>query len=297
VCSSDLWGTGNSYLEIINRSRGLSYTPDAWISEVRQKIGRLYFPRECELKADGDNTSYFPWTTIKPAIVPSLPMPIDLTRPANEQDIRHDSVWSARAGEQVAQLLAQMDTAVADGGVLCVGCDVGRTTDKFCLLVGRRVQERVAVVATIRWRGMKFRDMQAAGDAVMRHRTPSRGRVHRMVSDRTGLGMQMAEHWEDTFPRRCEGLDFNNTNKEVIATNARSMFDMSFVSIPDDHALHASINGIRETRTAGNKPRYMGERTADGHADDFWALAAMLHAADSAKQASARAVTVTGGLA
>ena len=291
---SDGHGSGKGFIEIINRTRGTTFTPESYIESIRQKTDRSKFPREYECKSDTDSDSYFPWALLRPAINQHLAVPMDLTRPAGEDSVAFDAIWSERGAEQVRELLAGLaDPGV--GGRLYAGIDVGRTRDKFAIVVGRKIGQRVAAIGTLRWRGMKFIDMQAAGDALMRWRSGD-SKITRLVSDRTGLGMQMAEHWEDTFRRRVEGIDFSNTNKEVLATHTRSMFEMALVSIPEDRELCSQINSIRETRTATGRPRYDGERTADGHADGFWALAAMLHAADTSVS-QARVVPCAGGVA
>lgn len=283
----EAWGSDDprdAYLEIINDDRGLAYTPEGWIDEVRRKIGRASFPRECELIPDGEANSYYPWATILPAVRADLPAPIELERPEHAQHQAFDREWGAIGTNQVDRLLSVAEVWLANGGGRIVaGVDVGRTDDKFALALGLIRGERVSLVGLMQWRGMTFADMERAIDRLMDWRA-SGDRVTRLCCDATGIGMQMAEHWARTHgAARCEGVTFTNPAIEGLATQARAYFDRGLIEIPDDRRLHQQINSIRQTRTATGRPRFAGERTEDGHADAYWALALMLEAADARK--------------
>ena len=52
------------------------------------------------------------------------------------------------------------------------------------------------------------------------------------------------------------------------------------IDIPEDRALRSALHAVRRIPTAGGHFRFDADRTEAGHADEFWALALGLLAAD-----------------
>ncbi|MFK1244771.1 hypothetical protein ACIUWX_29415 [Pseudomonas aeruginosa] len=51
------------------------------------------------------------------------------------------------------------------------------------------------------------------------------------------------------------------------------------VRIPYDPKIRAALREVTKQTTAAGNIRFTAERTADGHADEFWALGLAIHAA------------------
>lgn len=54
----------------------------------------------------------------------------------------------------------------------------------------------------------------------------------------------------------------------------------SSIDMPEDRLLRSAIHAVRRIPTASGHFRFDADRTDAGHADEFWALALVLHAAD-----------------
>jgi phage FluMu gp28-like protein len=55
-------------------------------------------------------------------------------------------------------------------------------------------------------------------------------------------------------------------------------FDTRRVRVPDEQPIRVSLNTPRKAVTTAGNMRIVTEETADGHADEFWALALANHA-------------------
>jgi phage FluMu gp28-like protein len=102
----------------------------------------------------------------------------------------------------------------------------------------------------------------------------------RCCIDQTGIGRQFAERAAQRFGRyKAEGIPFTSGVKEDLAYTTRTAFEKKTVRIPADKLIRADLRSIRKEATASGNIRFTGERTSNGHADRFWALALALHAA------------------
>jgi phage FluMu gp28-like protein len=104
--------------------------------------------------------------------------------------------------------------------------------------------------------------------------------LKRCCIDQTGLGRQFAERAIAKFGKhKVEGVTFTSAVKEDLAYSTRSAFEKKSVRIPADKWIRADLRSLRKEATASGNIRFTGERTRNGHADRFWALALALHAA------------------
>ena len=76
----------------------------------------------------------------------------------------------------------------------------------------------------------------------------------------------------------------------------RDRFEDRTVRVPGDIDIREALHAVRMTHGVGNRPRFDAARTADGHADAFWALAMACNAAQS-PDAFPRAGFASGGVA
>ena len=101
--------------------------------------------------------------------------------------------------------------------------------------------------------------------------------------DQSGLGRQFAERAVERYgSARVGGVTFTAGVKEALAYPLRARFEDAKIRIPDDIEIIADIRSVRKEVGAGGTLRFCAERTVDGHADRFWALALAVKAADEA---------------
>jgi phage FluMu gp28-like protein len=104
--------------------------------------------------------------------------------------------------------------------------------------------------------------------------------VRRCCIDQSGLGRQFAERAAAKFgPYKVEGIDFTQSNKEMLAYPVRVGFEDRTIKIPFTNAIRTDLRGVRREVTGSGHIRFAGERNRYGHCDRFWALALCLHAA------------------
>ncbi len=155
-----------------------------------------------------------------------------------------------------------------------LGVDVGRKHDLtvFYLLEAsgsQRITRRI-----IEMQGKTF-----AEQAEVLDRYAALPYVRRLCMDATGIGMQLAEDASRRHGAKVEQVTFTNGVKEDLALSLRRAMEDGALRLPSLPKLQADLRSIRKETTSAGNVRYVGERTADGHADRFWALALAIHAA------------------
>jgi phage FluMu gp28-like protein len=100
----------------------------------------------------------------------------------------------------------------------------------------------------------------------------------RVAVDATGLGMQMAEDLEREFGPMVEGITFTAAAKEALANETKRSFEDKLTRIFIDDKLREDLHRVKRVVTSTGNFRFDAERTEDGHADRFWALALAEHA-------------------
>lgn len=157
---------------------------------------------------------------------------------------------------------------------LYIGVDVGRKKDLTAIWAnayegGRHLCRRLIVL-----RGLTF----SAQEDVL-YRLLALPNVRRCCIDATGLGMQLAERAQERFGRyRVEGVQFSGPVKEELAYPVKSAFEDLNVRIPFDRNLQSDLRAIKKETTASGNIRFSADRSENGHADRFWALALAIHA-------------------
>jgi phage FluMu gp28-like protein len=104
----------------------------------------------------------------------------------------------------------------------------------------------------------------------------------RSSQDATGLGIGWADDAQDKYgEQRVEAVTFTPKVKEALAYPVRSRMEDRTLRIPYDPEIRADLRQVSKQTTAAGNIRFTAERTPDGHADRFWALALALHAASN----------------
>jgi phage FluMu gp28-like protein len=158
-----------------------------------------------------------------------------------------------------------------ESGALYVGIDIGRKHDLTVIWV----MERLGEVLYTRHVERLHRMAKPQQDAVIR---PWIEIAARVCIDATGLGIG----WVDDYQARygnVEGVTFTTRVKEALAYPVRSRMEDRTIRIPHDPVIRADLRQVTKQVTVAGNVRFTAERTVDGHADHFWALALAIHAA------------------
>ncbi len=107
-------------------------------------------------------------------------------------------------------------------------------------------------------------------------------RCDRTCIDQTGLGIGWVDDAQDKYGEsRVEGVNFTGQTKEAMAYPVRGAMEDRTLRIPYDPKIRADLRQVTKQVTPTGNIRFTAERTADGHADHFWALALAKQAASN----------------
>lgn len=161
-----------------------------------------------------------------------------------------------------------------EGGEIYVGVDIGRKHDLTVIWVLERLGDVLHTRAVIRLRNMSKPDQEKV-------LWPWLDRAARSSLDSTGLGIGWTDDAQAKFgPYKVEGVNFTAQSKEALAYPVRSRMEERRLRIPYSGQTRAALRAVTKQVTAAGNIRFTAERTPDGHADEFWALALAIHAAD-----------------
>lgn len=160
-----------------------------------------------------------------------------------------------------------------EGGRLFLGIDIGRKQD---LTVAWLVEELGDVLYTRRvecLQGMRKSEQEKI-------LWPMIEMADRTCIDATGLGIGWADDAQDRFgEHRVEAVTFSSRTKEALAYPIRGAMEDRKLRIPYQPEIRADLRQVTKQVTSAGNVRFTAERTADGHADRFWALGLAKHAA------------------
>jgi len=162
-----------------------------------------------------------------------------------------------------------------EGRELYVGIDIGRKKDLTVLWVVERLGEVYYTRHIETLRNMPKPEQEAI-------LWPWIARARRTCIDGTGLGIGWVDDAQRRFGEtRVEGITFTPKVKEALAYPVRGRMQDRTLRIPYDPDIRADLRSVTKQTTAAGNIRFTAERTPDGHADRFWALALALHAGSS----------------
>ena len=168
----------------------------------------------------------------------------------------------------------------SEGGEYYFGYDVARVHDLAVLAVVEKLGDVQWTRGLIEMHNMKFSDQESIlGDVIPR--------CLRGAIDATGLGTEMAERLAARFPGKVEPVAFTAGRKQEMAVRMKRHFEERTLRVPEYRALRRDLNAVKRMVTTAGNIRFDAERTEEGHADRFWALALALHAAGRAPRAIA----------
>jgi phage FluMu gp28-like protein len=162
-----------------------------------------------------------------------------------------------------------------EGRELYAGVDIGRKKDLTVLWILERLGDVLYTRAVISMQNMRKSDQEKI-------LYPWFARCSRTCIDATGLGIGWADDAQDKYgEHRIEAVTFTPKVKESLAYPVRGRMQDRTLRIPYDPAVRADLRSVTKQTTAAGNIRFTAERTPDGHADRFWALALAAHAASS----------------
>lgn len=170
---------------------------------------------------------------------------------------------------------ARMDTPIEElAGLIYSGTDIGRKKDRTADCALHKVGD---VLWMRRMNVMERTPFHVQFDLI----DPVVKRSLRSCIDATGIGAQLAEdlarkHGES----KVEQVVFNIENKEKMATLTKRKFEERKIRIAEAPALRRAINAVKRYTSPTGHFRFDAERTEAGHADEFWALALAISAAE-----------------
>ena len=166
------------------------------------------------------------------------------------------------------------------GGPIFVGIDIGRKKDLTVYWAVEKVGDVFWTYRIHEMRGETFNDQFNAILSLV-----AKDRPRRICIDSTGMGTQMAEDLQFVLGKHVvEPVDFRLNTKEDMAVTAKRVFEDRRIRIPVDRRLRESIHSVKKVVTAAGNTRFDADRTKDGHADHFWALALGLTAGSDVAQ-------------
>ena len=172
-----------------------------------------------------------------------------------------------------AEYPREFDWTAIEGRNLYVGIDIGRTSDLTVIWVLERLGDVLYTRHVERMHKMRKSDQEKI-------LWPWIERCNRSCWDKTGLGIGWVDDAQDKFGEyRVEGVTFTAATKEALAYPVRSAMEDRKLRIPHDPKIRADLRMVTKQVTAAGNVRFTAERTVNGHADHFWALALALHAA------------------
>lgn len=158
---------------------------------------------------------------------------------------------------------------------LYAGMDIGRKRDLTVLWVVERLGDVFYTRKVICLEKMR----KSAQEKIL---WPWIACMRRTCIDYTGLGIGWGDDAEDEFGTyRIELVTFTGPVKERLAYPVRGRMEDKKLRLPFNPVIRADLRMVSKTTTSSGNIRFTAERTDDGHADRFWALALACEAASN----------------
>lgn len=159
-------------------------------------------------------------------------------------------------------------------GQLYCGLDIGRKKDLSVLCVVEKLGDTLYVRALIRMEKMRKSEQEKIF-------WPWFAIANRSALDYTGLGIGWGDDAQDKFgSHRIECVTLTAQAKEKLAWLLKGTMQDRRARIPPDPKLRAALRKVNKTTSITGQQRFVAESDADGHADEFWAIALALSAAE-----------------
>ncbi len=158
---------------------------------------------------------------------------------------------------------------------LFAGLDIGRKKDLTVLWVLELLGDVLYTRQVIELKNMSKPDQEKVLWPILAH-------LERCCLDYTGLGIGWGDDAQQQFGEyRIECVTFTPRVKEALAYPVRGKMEDKKLRIPYKPEIRADLRAVTKETTAAGNIRFTAERSENGHADRFWALALAIEAAGS----------------
>ena len=158
-------------------------------------------------------------------------------------------------------------------GRLFAGLDIGRKKDLTVLWVLELLGDVLYTRKVITLKNMSKGDQEKV-------LWPWLALVDRCCLDYTGIGIGWGDDAQQQFGKyRVECVTFTPRVKEGLAYPVRGKLEDKKLRIPYAPEIRADLRAVTKETTAAGNIRFTAERSENGHADRFWALALAIQAA------------------
>lgn len=169
------------------------------------------------------------------------------------------------------------------GGDCYVGGDIARRRHLTVFWVQEKVGDVLWTREVVRMKNATFAAQDAELDRIF-----GQYKVRRACLDQTGIGEKPVEDAKKRHGQyRVEGVLFSGVVKQHLAQVLKQRFEDRKVRTPEDKEIRAAHHAVRKTTTIAGNPRFDADQTELGHADEFWAHALAVHAAEDKLQPAA----------
>jgi phage FluMu gp28-like protein len=184
------------------------------------------------------------------------------------------------------------DWTARENGPLFIGIDVGRKKDLTVVWVLEKLGDVLYTRHIECLQNMSKPDQEKIIWPWIELAIHSNGRA---AQDYSGLGIGWGDDAQKRYGKyNYETVTFTAKVKEALAYPVRGRMEDRKLRIPYDPKIRSDLRSVTKQTTAAGNIRFTAERTIDGHADRFWALALAIHAAQDASQGPWRPMNVAG---
>lgn len=225
---------------------------------------------EDDERQDMDEAQYFDWVKAGCADEESFQQEY-MCNPADDDVafLEYDLIASCEYPQHI------IDWESIEGRDLYLGVDIGRKRDLTVAWLLERLGDVLYTRRVVRLRNMPKHEQEKVI-------WPLIEMCGRTDIDATGLGIGWADDAQRKYGEaRVEAVTFTPRVKEELAYPVRGRMQDRTLRIPYDPVIRADLRSVTKQTTAAGNIRFTAERTPDGHADHFWALALAVHAASS----------------
>jgi phage FluMu gp28-like protein len=161
-------------------------------------------------------------------------------------------------------------------GQLFAGLDIGRKKDLTVLWVLELLGDTLYTRKIIELKNMNKGDQEKII-------WPWMALCNRTCLDYTGIGIGWGDDAVRQFGQyRVECVTFTQRVKEALAYPVRGKMEDKRLRIPYKPEIRADLRAVTKETTPSGNIRFTAERSENGHADRFWALALAIEAAGNA---------------
>ena len=161
----------------------------------------------------------------------------------------------------------EFDRIPVPEGRLVAGFDVGRRHDRSELALFEETEGRFVCRLLRTYHQTPFADQEED----LRHLLETLP-IARLSIDNSGIGMNLAENLARDYPMVVPE-NFTGPAKERWATDFKILLQRRMVELPRDRELVGQIHSIKKRVLPSGNVSFDADRTGEGHADRFWAVA------------------------